>query len=225
MIQRSVIIAAGGIGSRMNATIPKQFLHLADRPMILHTIERFLSFDPEIEIVLALPSSHFNTWDEICKKYGFDQQIHLVSGGEQRYHSVKNALTQASGEIIAVHDAVRPFPSDRLLKEAFEQAEISGAVIPVTQLKDSLRKITDTDSEALNRKLYRTVQTPQVFQSEIIKRAYEQPFSPLFTDEASVVEASGQKLKLIEGDEENIKITTPLDLQWAELIFHLKKEA
>jgi 2-C-methyl-D-erythritol 4-phosphate cytidylyltransferase len=203
-LKRTVIIAAGGSGSRMGSELPKQFLDLQGKTIIEHTIDRFKSVYPSIEVIAVLPKDHFHYLDHLdCQR---------VEGGTNRFESVKKGLNSASGDLIAVHDAVRPFVKEEVILSAFDTAEVAGAAVPVLPIKDSLRQITSDESIAVDRSLFRIVQTPQVFKRNILKLAYEQQYSNEFTDDASVVESCGQDIVLVDGNEENIKITTPIDL-------------
>ncbi len=211
------IIVAGGKGERMKADIPKQFLELQGRPILMHTIERFHAFDADMQIILVLPVTQFDFWSEICEKHDFRIDHQLVEGGEARFFSVKNALDTINQEsLIAVHDGVRPLVDKETIKRCFDEAERSGAAVPVVDLVDSIREITAKTNKAVDRKHYKLVQTPQVFKSEIIQKSYKQDFSESFTDDASVVEAAGFSVETVEGVRENIKITTVLDLKIAE---------
>lgn len=217
MASKSVIITAGGIGKRMGSEIPKQFLVIGDKPIILHTIERFLKYDSSIELILVLPEEYVHIWEEICQKYLFTKEHQVALGGAERFHSIQNGLALATGDLIAVHDAVRPLVDVGVIATCFEVAEKSGAAIPVFSIAESVRKIEHDNSFAVNRDDYKLVQTPQCFQASILQHAYQQHYSHLFTDDASVVEADGVKIKLVDGNRENIKITTPHDLKLAEL--------
>ncbi len=211
------MIVAGGKGERMNADIPKQFLEIHGKPILMHTLEVFRRYDAGIEIILVLPSVQIEFWKKLCKKHAFDIPHQIVAGGETRFHSVKNGLEVIhSQSLIGVHDGVRPLVSINTIKHCFDEAEKSGAAIPVIDLVESIRQITETGSQSVDRSAYKLVQTPQVFESELLKKAYEQEFSSLFTDDASVVETMGVKIQLVEGNRENIKITTEFDLKIAE---------
>lgn len=214
----SVIITAGGVGKRMGGTIPKQFHLLKGKPVIFHTIEKFYDFDSNIEVVLVLPADHVDFWNRLVEEHGFSIPVKVVHGGAERFHSVKNGLAVVSGDFIAVHDAVRPLVSEEVIADCFKLAEENGAVIPVVSVKESLRKVVTENSQAVDRSQYRIVQTPQVFKAALIQKAYEQKFSGQFTDDASVVEASGEKIYLVDGNPENIKITFPQDLKLAEVL-------
>jgi len=209
-----VIIVAGGEGRRMGAPIPKQFLEIGGAPILRHTAERFLEYDPEINVIFVLPTSWKSYWKEYCDNNFFIEKFAMASGGITRFHSVKNALSKVpDGVLVAVHDGVRPFASKELIDRLFTAAGENGAAIPVIPLTDSIRELSGVDgSKVADREKFVCVQTPQVFRSELLKAAYAQPFSKAFTDDASVVEACGQKISLCPGDRENIKITTPFDL-------------
>ena len=207
------LIVAGGSGKRMGAEIPKQFLELAGRPVLMHTIERFKSFSEEIEIITVLPENQLLHWIELQKKYSFTIPQTLVKGGAHRFFSVKNGLKFVNiPGLVAIHDGVRPFVSLDTIKRCFEEAERSGNAIPSIIPADSLRVLSENGSMPLNRMTIRQIQTPQVFNAELIKKAYLQEYRPEFTDDATVLEKSGEKINLIDGNRENIKITNPEDL-------------
>lgn len=216
-MKKYAIIVAGGSGTRMQTTVPKQFLILKNRPVLMHTIEIFFNYNNEIELIVALPENQLDYWEQLCEKYQFIIPHTIVKGGKTRFHSVKNALAKVSKDaLVAIHDGVRPCVSFTTIKKCFETAEKYGAALPVTDVVESLRKIEGDNSVAVNRKNYKLVQTPQVFKSKIIKTAYNQEYNEKFTDDASVVEYSGTKIALVNGNRENIKITTPTDLEMAE---------
>lgn len=220
MTLRSIIITAGGVGKRMGAVIPKQFLLLNDRPVLIRTIERFLEFDAAMQIVLVLPSNQFDFWQALCKTHQFNVEISVVKGGKERFHSVQNGLKVATGEIIGVHDAVRPLVSTAVIERCFASAEKYDAVIPVMPVVDSIRLVDQVASRALDRTQFRLVQTPQCFKREVLMSSYQLKYNRNFTDDASVVEAAGVPISLVEGNQENIKITTPLDMKMAELFLN-----
>ena len=218
-MKRYVIIVAGGKGLRMGGDIPKQFVEIKGLPVLMHTINRFHSFDSSIDIIVALPVDQQDYWKELCSKYKFEIPHTIVDGGDTRFHSVKNGLDQVSGEgVVAVHDGVRPFVSDEVLKRCFSMAQEKEAVVPVIDVFETIRHIADGMSNTVPRDEYKLVQTPQVFLINLLKKAYSQPYVPSFTDDASVVEAMGHKVTLVEGNRENIKLTTPFDLKLAELL-------
>jgi 2-C-methyl-D-erythritol 4-phosphate cytidylyltransferase len=216
------IVVAGGKGLRMQTDIPKQFIELQGKPVLMRTLEVFHQYNSSIRLILVLPSVQINFWKELCAKYSFNIPHQIVSGGQTRYDSVKNGLAAIQGTaLVAVHDGVRPFVNIQTITRCFHEAEKYGSAIPVMDLEESIRHITETGSQSVDRKAYRLVQTPQVFKSDMLKKAYEQDYSPLFTDDASVVEAMGVKIKLVDGNRENIKITTAFDLKIAETILNL----
>jgi 2-C-methyl-D-erythritol 4-phosphate cytidylyltransferase len=213
MIPKVVIIVAGGKGERMNTVVPKQFLEIQGRPILMHTLEVFRRFDPEIQIVLVLPADQIDVWKSLCKKHAFALVHAIECGGSTRFHSVKNGLTAVSvPSLVAVHDGVRPLVSVETINACFDAASEYGTAVPVIDAIDSIRKVTDNGSVSVNRSEYKFVQTPQVFDGELLRKAYEQEFSEHFTDDASVVEALGAKMHLVAGNRENIKITTEMDL-------------
>ncbi len=219
--RRTVIIVAGGKGERMNSAVPKQFLPLAGRPVLMHTIELFHRFDAGCSIILVLPDSQQAYWKQLCTDYAFTIEHQVANGGNSRFFSVKNGLALAPDEgLIAVHDGVRPLASVATIENCFNAAELQGTAIPVTDAVESIRKLTEKGSIAVDRTQYKLVQTPQVFEAALLKKAYNQPFSELFTDDASVVEAFGHAVSLVTGNPENIKITTPVDILYAEVLIN-----
>ncbi len=215
---------AGGKGERMNSEIPKQFLIIAGKPILMHTIERFYSFSPELKIFLVLPAIHFDFWKSLCNKYKFTISHNLVEGGETRFHSVKKGLERVKGEcVVAIHDGVRPLVSKKTILESFALAEKKGNAIPAFGINESMRILKDGKNYQVNRNDYRIIQTPQCFHSSLIKKAYSQDYKTEFTDDASVVEAMGTKVNLTEGNVENIKITRSVDLEIAEAFLYRKK--
>lgn len=213
------IIVAGGSGTRMGANIPKQFLLLKNKPVLLHTLEQIASFDNDIEIVLALPKSHIQYWQGLSRKYDCRVKHTVVEGGNTRFESVSNALREVKEEsIVAVHDGVRPLVSAGAWERCVLAAQKHGAVIPVLEVNDSVRQVSNEGSKAVDRDQYRLVQTPQTFRSEVLLSAYEQEFHASFTDDASVVEKNGHTIYLEKGNRENIKITRQIDLTLAEVL-------
>jgi 2-C-methyl-D-erythritol 4-phosphate cytidylyltransferase len=216
------IIVAGGKGERMGQQLPKQFLELAGKPILMHTIEKFYNTSPELKIILALPENQFDYWEELCYKYGFTKIPHqIVAGGKTRFDSVKNALKLVTENgIVAIHDGVRPLVSTQTITNCIAAAQINGNAIPVVDVVDSLRFVSkqENTNKAVTRSCYKSVQTPQCFKTEIILKAYEQDFDESFTDDASVVEKLGYQIDLVEGNIENIKITSPIDIALAEML-------
>lgn len=225
MAQRGVIIVAGGSGRRMGGSLPKQFMMLGNEPILARSINRIHEALPAAEIVVVLPKDHIELWKNIAAR--FEVAEHKIAcGGEERFHSVLNGLQALSKEIeyIGIHDAVRPLVSKRLIIKLMLEAEKNAAVIPVVAPPDSYRKVEGELSHIIDRSTLRIVQTPQVFQTSVLRKAYEQGFSPAFTDDASVVEMAGHKITLVEGERENIKITTPVDMTIAEAIIAMQDE-
>jgi 2-C-methyl-D-erythritol 4-phosphate cytidylyltransferase len=221
-LERFAIITAGGIGSRMGTTIPKQFLSINGRPVLIHAINRFVSWVNTV--IVTLPEQYTAYWKELQGKHDFHVPHILVHGGETRFDSVKNALHFVSDRgLVAVHDAVRPFVTPDLICSCFEHAQQYGTAVAAIPLKDSLRMISEGKSQSVNRSDYYIIQTPQVFACDIIKKAYQQDYNSTFTDDASVVEASGIEIQLVEGEESNVKITTPTDLVLAEILMRQNK--
>ncbi|WP_258100754.1 2-C-methyl-D-erythritol 4-phosphate cytidylyltransferase [Marinoscillum pacificum] len=220
-MRKHVIIVAGGSGSRMKQALPKQFIEILGKPIMVHTIEAFLAYDPSIHIVLVLPEAHLPTWTELKAKYLSSQDVSIAFGGATRFQSVKSGLNQVDNGLVAIHDAVRPMISKEVIRSSFELAEAKGSGVVMVPLKDSIREKGDGGTVARDRSLYYAVQTPQTFRVELIKQAFAQEESPLFTDDASVYEASGKQVEVVSGDYRNIKITTPEDLILAEAL--LKK--
>jgi len=212
-MQLYVVIVAGGSGKRMGAEIPKQFLELAGRPVLMHTIERFKAFNESIEIITVLPENQLRHWMELQKKYSFTVPQTIVKGGSTRFYSVKNGLLFVNVPgLVAIHDGVRPFVSLDTINRCFETAEKLGNAIPSISPTESLRIVTDTGSRPVNRLNVKQMQTPQVFNAELIKKAYLQDYKPEYSDDATVLEDTGERINLIEGNRENIKITNPEDL-------------
>ncbi len=216
----AVIIVAGGKGLRMGGDIPKQFLPVGGKPILMRTIDRFLQYDEKMQVVLVLPESQQEYWRTLCDEYHFSQPYTLANGGETRFHSVKNglALVSPDAQLIGVHDGVRPFVSLDTIRATYEAASLSEAVVPVIEVVETVRHLVDGKSVTVPRSDYRLVQTPQVFSASLLRQAYEQLYTDFFTDDASVVERFGHPVTLVPGNRENIKITTPFDLTIAEAI-------
>ena len=221
------IIVAGGSGTRFGAQMPKQFLELAGKPILVRTI---LAFEEALsggnyEIIVTLPADQMDLWRELCERHGFAVPHRVVAGGETRWHSVKNALDSIGDpdgvDVIAVHDGVRPLVSAELIERVFGMARHDGSAIPVVLLNDSVRQVDDDgESHALDRSSLRAVQTPQAFAARLLMEAYQQPYQKTFTDDASVVEAAGHQVALVMGDPRNLKITRPMDLALAEYLLN-----
>lgn len=217
MAKRGVIIVAGGSGSRMQSALPKQFLMLGGMPVVARTINTFSEALPGAEIVVVLPEEHIALWENLRAR--FDVARHrIVAGGKERFHSVLNGINALSDEIeyIAVHDGVRAMATKKLIIRAMLAAEEHDAVIPVVDVIDSYRRVEGNESHIVPRAELRIVQTPQIFKAQTLRNAYSVAFSPAFTDDASVVEAAGGRITLVEGERTNIKLTTPEDMAYAE---------
>ena len=213
-MKKYAIIVAGGKGLRMGGELPKQFIPVAGRPVLMRTLDAFHAFDSAIEIILVLPHDHQPFWQELCREYRFAVPHRIADGGATRFHSVQNglALADEAEALIAVHDGVRPFVSPEVIEACYREAEAHGAVVPVIPIVETVRHLLLEGSETVSRDAYRLVQTPQTFRASLLRRAYEQPCCEAFTDDASVVEALGHVVHLVEGNRENIKLTTPYDL-------------
>ena len=217
-----IIIVAGGKGLRMGSDIPKQFLPIGGKPVLMRTLERFRAYSSELQIVLVLPEAQQDYWHELCEQYHFDVEYALANGGQTRFHSVQNGLAlipdDAEG-VVGVHDGVRPFPSIEVIRNCYETAREKKAVIPVIPVVETVRQIfSNNSSRTVPRDEYRLVQTPQTFDIQLLKAANRQPYNDGFTDDASVVESYGHAITLVEGNRENIKITTPYDMKIAEVL-------
>ena len=209
----------------MNSEIPKQFIPLSGKPVLMHTIERFMAFDPAINIIVVLPQKETAEWQSLCDKHNFGIKHMVVTGGNTRFHSVKNGLdTITDKSFIAVHDGVRPLISNELIKRCFSEAIEKGNAIPFVHVRESIRKIDGDKNEAVKRDSFVIIQTPQCFSSDILKKAFLAEYETTFTDDASVVEAAGEKINLIEGEHSNIKITFPEDLLFAEALLAMQQK-
>ena len=213
-----LVVVAGGVGSRMGSETPKQFLPLAGRPLMMHTIERFVSVCPNADIIVVLGKAFVDEWERLCSVHNFITPHRVVEGGTERFYSVRNGLKLVSKKsLVAVHDAVRPFATPETIENCFRDAAHFGNAVPVITPTETVRQVLRTgNSRILRRSMIRLVQTPQVFKSEILLQAYSRPFRSSYTDDASVVEAAGEKIHLVQGNSENIKITTPADMMMAE---------
>ena len=218
-MKKYIIIVAGGKGLRMGGDIPKQFLPVCGKPVLMRTLEAFHAYDASMRLILVLPVSQQAYWKQLCEEYQFELVHEIANGGDTRFHSVKNglALVEEDG-LVGVHDGVRPFVSREVITRCYEEAVSLKAVIPVIGVVETVRHLIGEGSETVPRDQYKLVQTPQVFDVALLRRAYQQEYTDLFTDDASVVEALGEKVYLVEGNRENIKLTTPFDLKLAELL-------
>jgi len=222
-----IIITAGGKGLRMGSDIPKQFLPVGGLPILMRTILRFRKYSKNLRIVLVLPKAQEAYWQQLCREYHFNEDYQIVDGGATRFHSIQNGLSVIPDNeigVVGVHDGVRPFPSIEVIDRCYETARQKKTAIPVIPAVESIRHIDNSDeqgnvlSHSVIRSEYRLVQTPQCFDIQLLKAANRQPYSDKFTDDASVVEAYGESVTMVEGNRENIKITTPFDLKIAEVL-------
>lgn len=222
-----IIITAGGKGLRMGSDIPKQFLPVGGLPILMRTILRFRKYSKNLRIVLVLPKAQEAYWQQLCREYHFNEDYQIVDGGATRFHSIQNGLSVIPDNeigVVGVHDGVRPFPSIEVIDRCYEMARQKKTAIPVIPAIESIRHIDNSDeqgnvlSHSVIRSEYRLVQTPQCFDIQLLKAANRQPYSDKFTDDASVVEAYGESVTMVEGNRENIKITTPFDLKIAEVL-------
>jgi 2-C-methyl-D-erythritol 4-phosphate cytidylyltransferase len=223
-MKKYVIIVAGGKGIRMSSDLPKQFLILGEKPILMHTIQRFAEYDPTIKIILVLPQDQQDYWKGLCRQYDFMVPHKIANGGDTRFQSVKNGLAFIRERgLVGIHDGVRPFVTTEVIDRCYKTAETAGAVIPVIDIVETVREVLPEGSRSVNRNLYKIVQTPQVFQNDLLLRAYNQFYREEYTDDATVVESCDIKVTLVEGNRENIKITTPFDLMLGEEILEKEK--
>ena len=217
-MERYAVIVAGGKGLRMGGDVPKQFLPIGGKPVLMRTIEVFRQVYPDIRIILVLPASQQEYWQQLCREYAFVQPLQIADGGETRFHSVSNGLRMIPYDtdgIVGIHDGVRPFVSAGTIRRCYEESARCGAVVPVVPVVETIRRLReDGTSLTVPRDEYKLVQTPQTFRISLLKEAYRQTYTPFFTDDASVTEAMGVPVRLVEGNRENIKITTPADIRF-----------
>lgn len=217
--KKIAIIVAGGTGQRMGSVVPKQFLEIQGKAILLHTIDQFTAAFDDIELVIVLPAAYIEEGKTLLQKNGYTHHVQLVEGGDTRFQSVKNGLSKVSDpSIVFVHDAVRCLLTPALIQRCYQQALEKGSAIPAVSATDSVRIVEGEDNRVLDREQVMLIQTPQTFQSDILLDAFKQAYIPLFTDEANAVESNGKKVFLVDGEFENIKITRPLDLAIAEHI-------
>lgn len=226
-MKKAAILVAGGRGTRMGGPVSKQYLPVGGLPVLMHTIRIFNSSVPEAELILVLPADDFDYWNSLCRAFAFDIPHQVVAGGNSRFQSVRNGLHALAPDtqLVAIHDGVRPFVKEEVIKQSFEVAQQSGSAVAVVSLKDSIRKLSDDGKSSFReRQRYRLVQTPQTFQVEKILKAFQVTEIPEFTDDATVYEHQGWQVSLIAGNPENIKITTPEDMEFAEFLIAKKKD-
>lgn len=216
--KKHILIVAGGGGKRMGTKLPKQFLLLNGEPILFHTFNSFLFLD-DVEFTLVLSADYISYWKKLCISMGFNVPHKIVEGGPTRFHSVVSGLKNISPEsLVLIHDAVRPFASQETINRVLELASRKGNAIPAISVTDSLREVQGSYNKTIARDRIKTIQTPQAFNSSIIISAYKQTYNPLFTDDASVLEATGEKINIVDGNKENIKISNAIDLIFAECI-------
>lgn len=224
-MKKYAIIVAGGSGTRMGSPIPKQYLEIGGKPVLMHTLEKFFLTDSSINLILVIPEADFEFWHSLCQKHDFHLPHFLTKGGKSRFQSVRNGLARILDHdgLVAIHDGVRPFVNSDVILNSFQTAQNQGSAIAVVALKDSIRKLTDDGKSFFQeRQYFRLVQTPQTFQVSKIKKAFEATELHHFTDDATVYEHQGWQVSLIAGNMENIKITTPEDMEYAEFILGKK---
>ena len=218
-MKKFALIVAGGSGSRMKSDVPKQFILLNGTPMLMHTFNAFMRYDSGVEFILVLPEAEIPTWERLCHKHSFDIPHSITSGGKTRFHSVKNGLKLIQEEgIVFIHDGVRPLVSTQTLATCYQTALEKGNALPVIAPSESVREVINAQNRAVDRSCYFLVQTPQTFQTSLIKKAYKQEFTERFTDDASVLENTGEIICLVQGNRQNIKITYPEDLEVAAIL-------
>lgn len=219
------IIVAGGKGTRIKSAIPKQFLQLNGKPVLMHTIQAFLDYACETGIVVVLPEDDLKLWSDLCAQYQFNAPIKVVTGGESRFQSVKNGLEYVPDDcLVAIHDGVRPLVSSDIIGASFRLAAVHGSAVAAVRLKESIRMTDQDNTKAMDRSRFRLIQTPQTFHASMIKKAYKVKEQPSMTDDASVAEYSGHIISLFEGSYENLKITTPEDLVVAQALFESRSK-
>ncbi|OCW92857.1 2-C-methyl-D-erythritol 4-phosphate cytidylyltransferase [Macellibacteroides sp. HH-ZS] len=218
-LPKYVLIVAGGKGLRMGEQLPKQFIPIAGKPVLMHTLDAFVRYDASVRLIVVLPESHQPYWQDLCIEYNFSVPHQVTTGGETRFHSVRNGLKLVnSSGLVAIHDGVRPLVTTDVIAACFKAAASDKAAVPVLPMIDSLREYKANGSMPVDRTRYCSVQTPQVFDAATVLSAYDVPYDACFTDDASVVEACGYPVTLVAGNRENIKITTPFDLLIAEAV-------
>ncbi len=218
-MQKAVVIVAGGAGLRMGAKLPKQFLSLGGLPILFRTLQRFFEYSEQLQLIVVAPSNHFETIQNLKKEFQFNIPFRLTEGGATRFLSVKNGLALVEAHLVGIHDAVRPLVSNKTIDTAFKIAGEKGNAIPAVPVVDSLREVKENSNSAVNRGTFKIIQTPQVFKTELIKKAFATAKGNNFSDDATVLESYGHSINLTEGNRENIKITTPADLKIAEALF------
>lgn len=225
-MKKFVVIVAAGAGKRFGEKFPKQFELLHGKPLLMHSIKAFYEADKNTHIIIVIPKDFVNRWKDLCAEHDFTIFHKIIEGGPERFHSVKNGLSLVQNQgLVAVHDGVRPLVNQSIIKNAFRMAEKYGAVVPVIEVSDSIRTVEGGTHKHSDRKKLRLVQTPQVFTCAILKKAYQLQYDDRFTDDATVVETSGERILLVEGSSENMKVTSPTDMIIAEALLKARKHS
>lgn len=218
-MKKFALIVAGGSGSRMNSATPKQFLEINGKPLLMHTFNAFISTGSAFEFILVLPEKEIKNWRSLCTQYAFNIKHSIVAGGKTRFHSVKNGLVQITDDgIVFIHDGVRPLVSAQTIENCYQTAANKGNALPVITPSESIRKVFNGENRAVDRSRYFLVQTPQTFRVSLIKKAYDQDYQEDFTDDASVLEKTGEKICLVQGNRNNIKVTYPEDVEITKIL-------
>jgi len=221
-MEKYVLIIAGGLGKRMNTNIPKQFIPVAGKPVLMHTIAKFKDFDPKMHIIVIIPKEHISLWKDLCTEFSFKIEHQIVSGGKERFYSVKNGLKSVPDDaLVLIHDGVRPLVSNETIERVVRTGAEKGNAIPYMDLYQSVRKISQSKNKAVNRNQFKVIQTPQGFYSNYIKEAYSRRYRKSFTDDASVLEALGYEINLVKGNNKNMKITSSTDIHLVDCLMRM----
>jgi 2-C-methyl-D-erythritol 4-phosphate cytidylyltransferase len=222
LMEKYVLIIAGGIGRRMNTDIPKQFIPIAGKPVLMHTIAKFRDFDAKMNIVVIIPKEHISLWKDLCTEFNFKIEHQIIHGGKERFYSVKNGLkVVAENSLVLIHDGVRPLVSNETIARVLDMSHEKGNAIPFTDMVQSVRRVQNGKNKAANRSQLKLIQTPQGFHSDLIKAAYAKRYRKSFTDDASVLEATGEVINLVKGNHKNIKITSSTDLHLVDCLMRM----
>jgi 2-C-methyl-D-erythritol 4-phosphate cytidylyltransferase len=221
-MEKYVLILAGGIGQRMNMDIPKQFIPVIGKPVLMHTISRFREYDPRVQIIVVIPRDHIPLWKDLCTEFNFKIEHQIVRGGKERFYSVKQGLSRVPDDaLVLIHDGVRPLVSRDTIDRVVKTAEKKGNAIPYIDIVHSIRKVANGKSKAIDRSKLKIIQTPQGFHSTIIKQAYARRYRKSFTDDAGVLEAMGHEINLVKGNNKNMKITSSTDIHLVECLMSI----
>jgi len=221
-MEKYVLIIAGGLGKRMNMDIPKQFIPVAGKPVLMHTIAKFKNFDPKMHIIVIIPREHISLWKDLCVEFSFKIEHQIVSGGKERFYSVRNGLKHVPDDaLVLIHDGVRPLVSNETIERVIRSSSEKGNAIPYMDLYQSVRKVSQSKNRAVNRNQFKVIQTPQGFYSNYIKEAYSKRYRKSFTDDASVLEALGYEINLVKGNNKNMKITSSTDIHLVDCLMRM----